>query len=191
MTPEEFRQYWEATYPAGPPVGYRLRQAYRERWLRIHTLPAAKRYAQSASEDQEILRRHNTVLTDLMGRGRTFVLVTTGYAETAPPTMQPPEVAAHYPSSQHFLSSRMEDDFIPPYWHFFMDVLLWEPRMTDPLLRQIAADVVHNVLFVSMERQSVYAPYDGGADIILPSASERAVLRHRYTDWLSAHPQGL
>ncbi len=191
MTPEEFRQYWETTYPTCPPVGYVLRQRYSERWLRIHTLPASKRYAESEPEYHDILRRHNTVLTDTLGCGRTFVLVTTGYADSAIPASRPLEVAGHDLSSRHVLSIRMEDDVIPPYWHFFMDALHWEPGMGDPLLRQIADDMVRNVLFVSVERQCVYAPYDGGADIILPSASDRDALRHRYIDWLSAHPLGL
>lgn len=37
----------------------------------------------------------------------------------------------------------------------------------------------------------LYCPYDGGADVLLPSAAERDALKERHADWLSAHPQGL
>ena len=191
MTPEEFRRYWEATYPVCPPVSYLLRRACGERWLRIHTLPAGKRYAESEAEYREVLHRHNTVLTDLIGEGEPFIFVSAGYAETLVPDLVRPEAAEHCPASRHFLTACMEDE--PPrlYWHFFMDVQRWQPGMADPMLRQVADYAVANVAFVSVERQSIYAPYDGGADIVLSCASERATLRHRYADWLSTHPLGL
>ena len=191
MTPEEFRRYWEATYPACPPVSYLLRQALGERWLRIHTLPASKRYAESEAEYREVLHRHNTVLTDLLGEGQPFVVVSTGYAETSAPELVRHEAAEYYPASRHVLTACMEDE--PPrlYWHFFMDVQCWQPGMADSLLRQFADYAVANVCFVSVERQSIYAPYDGGADIFLSCASERDVLHHRYAAWLSTHPLGL
>ncbi|RYF56380.1 MAG: hypothetical protein EOO27_18540 [Comamonadaceae bacterium] len=37
----------------------------------------------------------------------------------------------------------------------------------------------------------LYCPYDGGADVLLPSAAERDALMARHADWLSPHPDGL
>lgn len=191
MTPEEFRRYWEATYPRCPPVSHLLRQTFEQRWLRIHALPASKRYAESEEEYREILRRHNTVLTDTLGDGQLFVLVSTGYSETPTPNAVRSEVARHDPKSRPFLSMSIEDGPTTMYWRFFMDVLRWEPGMADSLLRQVADDVVRNVLFVTGEGRSVYAPYDGGADLILPSALDRDAMRLRYAGWLSTHHLGL
>lgn len=191
MTPEAFRRYWEETYPACPPIGYRLRQTYELRWFRIHSLPASKRYAESEGEYREILRRHNTILTDLLGSDQPFVLVSTGSSETPTPALMQSEVTARYPTSQHFLSVHMDDDLGIGYWHFFRDELKWTPGMADAVLRQVAEAFASGVLFVNVARYSVYAPYDGGADIILPSVGDRDAMRHRYSGWLSAHPGGL
>lgn len=37
----------------------------------------------------------------------------------------------------------------------------------------------------------LYCPYDGGADVLLPSSVERLALKERHADWLSSHPHGL
>ncbi|TQS31246.1 hypothetical protein FLW16_00640 [Microbispora sp. KK1-11] len=37
----------------------------------------------------------------------------------------------------------------------------------------------------------LYHPYDGGADVIAPTRTERDALKERHRDWLSAHPLGL
>lgn len=37
----------------------------------------------------------------------------------------------------------------------------------------------------------LYCPYDGGANVLLPSPVERDALKDRHADWLSSHPQGL
>lgn len=195
MTPNEFRQYWTTVYPQCPPVAYRLRQAYAARWVRFHTLPESKRYAETEEEYQEILRRHNILLTEVLGDGQPVVLVTTGYSETARPVCPQAEVLERYPESHHVLSLPMNndlgDDDTPMYWHTFIGTLVWMAGLADPLVRQVADDTVRNVLFVSTEHQRVYAPYDGGADIILPSATERDALRRRHSEWLSVHPLGL
>lgn len=77
------------------------------------------------------------------------------------------------------------------YWHFFMTTRTWKPDAYDDLLRRVAEGMVANVLFVRLDVANIYAPYDGGADIILSSSSERDALRQRYASWLSPHPTGL
>jgi hypothetical protein len=47
------------------------------------------------------------------------------------------------------------------------------------------------VLITDAGLQRVYHPYDGGADVILTTNTERDQLRSRHTDWLSVHPSGL
>ena len=41
---------------------------------------------------------------------------------------------------------------------------------------------------LSLER--IHHPYDGGADVLLPTTAERDALIQRHTDWLSRHPNG-
>jgi hypothetical protein len=191
MTPEAFRHYWMRTYPDCPPAGFRLRTKYQAQWFRIHSLPESKRYAENESEYQEILRRQNAVLTDTLGNGQPFVLVSAGYSDAPTPVEMWPAVAAHYSTSHHFLTVHMNDASLAAYWHYFIHEAKWTPGLVDAVLRQVADDEIRNILFVSMQCQSIFAPYDGGADIILPFTPDRDAMRCRYAEWLSAHPLGL
>lgn len=192
MTPDAFYHYWETTYPAALPVGYSLREKYAERWFRIHTLPESKRYVDSEEEHAEILRRHNALLADTIGGGQSFVLVLTGYSETPRAVLLDTWLKEHYPDSRPFVTVQMNTSPDPRYyWHFFMVTKVWEPHLFDDLLRLVADDVIANVLFVGIDQVSVYAPYDGGADVILSSPSTRDTVRQRYTSWFSTDPTGL
>ena len=58
------------------------------------------------------------------------------------------------------------------------------------LFRLVACDEVGNILIISTTKNVVYHPYDGGADVILPSSEMRDILREEYKEWLSSHPDG-
>jgi hypothetical protein len=45
-------------------------------------------------------------------------------------------------------------------------------------------------MITSLSFDHIHHPYDGGADVLLPTG-EPDVLKQRRTDWLSAHPTGL
>src|SRR5215211_5157115 len=66
---------WPDWYPDAPPDGFLLREAYPERWLRIHSLPQAKRYPTSGFDYAELLRRHNAVADDVVGVGNPCAIV--------------------------------------------------------------------------------------------------------------------
>ncbi len=59
------------------------------------------------------------------------------------------------------------------------------------LLKLVADDVTAGVIIADEELTWLYHPYDGGADVIAPSEEMRDALRDTYSNWLSAHPQGL
>jgi hypothetical protein len=67
----------------------------------------------------------------------------------------------------------------------------WSAGRLDPLLRQVADEVIANVVLADTDLRWLYHPYDGGMDVILASSGERDVMRHRHRDWLSTHPSGL
>src|SRR5690349_1682675 len=83
MNVSEFGTYWQKNYPDCPPVSYLLKWRLSDRWFRIHSLPASKRYAESDAERQELLDRQNTVLLDVIGEGAEFVAVAGEYSESA------------------------------------------------------------------------------------------------------------
>ncbi|WP_214411268.1 DUF3885 domain-containing protein [Sphaerisporangium fuscum] len=58
-------------------------------------------------------------------------------------------------------------------------------------LLAIADDEISNVLLGPADLRWLYHPYNGGADVILPTRAERDALKDRHPTWLSTHPSGL
>ena len=46
---------WNHTWPMASPLGYELRVAYSDQWVRFHSLPESKRCAENEVEYDEIL----------------------------------------------------------------------------------------------------------------------------------------
>lgn len=66
-----------------PPVGHVLRSAIAERWLRIHSLPHSKRYAETEPEYDELLRRHNELALEVLGPRNPALLVLHAWGNAA------------------------------------------------------------------------------------------------------------
>jgi hypothetical protein len=79
--PAGFLDQWALWYPDCPPEGYLLRDEYPDVWLRIHSLPRSKRYAESPGEYAELLSRHNQVATDLLGSDARCALLLRAIAD--------------------------------------------------------------------------------------------------------------
>ena len=87
---------WDERWSGCPKVPYGLRRL-RDRWVRFHTLPEAKRYPGTAAEYGTVLARHNAVLTELVTESAVLV-VTAGHSDTARPVepgRSPETVAVH------------------------------------------------------------------------------------------------
>lgn len=69
-----------------PPIADQLEWKFPERWVRIHTLPDSKRYPENVDEIFEVLRRHNTLLTDIATAEESFWLITPHGSEKKDPT---------------------------------------------------------------------------------------------------------
>jgi hypothetical protein len=195
MESEKFQQFWKTNFEASPPNGHLLRKAYHDHWFRIHTLPQSKRYAETQTEYNEILHRHNTVITDLIGNNLTFVVLTTGFSMSDKLIFPSQELASVGESHAEFVLrvpiSELQGENDPRYADIWLSNLIWSPQLLDPLLLLVAKDRAINIGIVSIENPALYFPYDGGGDVIMSSPSQRDVMRNRYSSWLSSHPSGL
>jgi hypothetical protein len=67
---------------------------------------------------------------------------------------------------------------------------IWSPCKFDDVLRDIAVDSVR-VFFLSVDKDVVIIPYDGGVDLILKDKETRDKYKSKYGDWLSKRDDGL
>ncbi len=178
---------WEQLWPDCEPVGYLLRGFHQDRWVRFHSLPQSKRYADTDTERDEILRRHRRLLFELSGSRDVGSLVV---------------IAQDWPA--HDLASGWSRTCLPNAWPWRIDTgedsgtgtrYFWVATdlagdAFDALLARVADDSAQVVL-APTGLEWLYCPYDGGTDVVLPTTIERDALRRRHQEWLSAHPSGL
>jgi hypothetical protein len=186
---------WQERFPNCEPISHRVRDAFRERWVRFHSLPESKRYPEDASEYQILFQRHSCILSELLGTERRVVLLTTGYSETPEPVRTYTQLDAFDSNAtpwQTVALHVLERDFSNPnYWHVFASEWEWRAGLFDPLIRLVADDAVANVMIVHPTCRWLLHPYDGGMDVIAESPAERDRLRAAHEDWLSEHASGM
>ncbi|MGW0960188.1 DUF3885 domain-containing protein [Streptomyces gelaticus] len=177
---------WQRRWPDCPPVGYKLRDPYRDVWVRFHSLPESKRYAEDESEYAVVLGRYNTVLDELFAGGDVYVITPVWTTEAEVPPFQP--------DAGYWQSLLVDDDPDPEfrtYCHLFAARRPWRHGCLDELLRDIADDKVAGVFVTDAQMRRIHYPYDGGADVFLTTPEERDRTRDRHAHWLSGSPSGL
>ncbi|MFG3355225.1 hypothetical protein [Streptomyces sp. NPDC048001] len=190
---ERLTRLWQAHRPAGPMLPWELKTVYGSRWVRFHSLPGSKRHAEDEAEYAVLLDRYNTVLDELFAGGEAYV-VTSEWAAPSEPTDPSAHRAALHPEGTLWTTLDDTDDPDPAFhirWYFYADRRPWQRGCLDPLLRAVADDTLPGgVLVTDPGFTRVHHPYDGGADVILPTSGERDRLRNRHSAWLSTHPSG-
>ncbi|MEQ4720720.1 hypothetical protein [Nonomuraea sp. B19D2] len=73
----------------------------------------------------------------------------------------------------------------------YVSMTSFDRQTLDPLLRGVADGEIFDVIIAPLDLRWLYHPYDGGADVVAPTAHDRDVLKNRHADWLSTHPAGL
>ncbi len=170
---------------AGSPMAHDLRIRWPEKWVRFHSLPDSKRYAETEEEYTIILDRHHTVLTELGVHDGLYVIS----AHTA--ARPSPDPLLHAGAA---LWQTLEPD---PQSPFVVPVPLYASKAPydraglDPLLRSVADWGLAGVIIAPTDLRWLYHPYDGGADVIASTGHERDTLKRRHAAWLSTHPLGL
>jgi hypothetical protein len=192
----QFRRFWQKYFPNCPPVSYLFKRDLAERWFRFHSLPESKRYAEDETEVAELLARQNTVLLDVIGTGEC-VLVSGNYS-SSPSLEEQCSGLSNFEyqeflklSKQDFDSIDLEPDEEPVYLTLFYATHKLTHGSLDDILLCVADEKIVNFFVVSCEQQRIFAPYDGGVDVILKNEKERDEFKAKYKVWLSRHPAGL
>jgi hypothetical protein len=192
-----FAEAWQRSFSLAPPVSYRMRELYPERWLRIHSLPESKRYPESPEELTTLLARHNAVATTMFGDEREVVLIVEQYGTwqtTAPTPVLPLELGGELRPLQRIDPRELQPRADPaedPFVDLSAAVVPWRSGAFDPLIMELASGAGRRFLLSTRDAARVYAPYDGGADLFLEDRRARDAWKARFSTWLSAHPSGL
>src|SRR5262249_10174452 len=138
---QEWIAWWNEHFPDSPPVGFVLRQIYHGRWLRIHSLPASKRYADTEEEFDELLRRYNTVATQTLGEGSQCYLIQGFWMDDAE-------------APDGWALERYGDEGV---FRFEVSKIVWHVGAYDGLLREVADDRRAHVIFASLDTKGIFA----------------------------------
>lgn len=183
-----FRNDWNAAFGAVPPLSFRLRDEFHDRWFRVHSLPESKRYADTEEEYEILLARSEQLGDDVLGKQEPCWLI------ASYPTMRDNEIRVDIPDEffareqfnlQHEFDCvdlvEAPEDQRP--WQVFAARTEWSfPRFRE-LLIKCADDVVFSNFWFSPARKRLFMPYDGGIDIVMSDRREAIDFAVRYYSW--------
>ncbi len=155
-------ELWEQRWPECPPFADWLPRRYPDRWVRFHSLPGSKRYANTESEYAVVLHRHYTVLSEL-DPGTDLLVVTSEWTESSATAPQRwPRRSEIAPTAWHWqtlLEDLDEDPGYRSYTQLYAETLPWHPGAVDTLLRAVADDELSNVILAPTDLRWLYHPY--------------------------------
>jgi hypothetical protein len=193
---QDFEAIWRRFYGDAEPVGWMMRHAGAKHWVRFHSLPLSKRYAETDTERQILLDRQNTLADKALGPNSRCWLVQ-ALPEKFDSSLVFPAHAGSFTTwptlslESAFRFEVDEDDGEVFAWNTFVSSQIWEPGSSDDLLWAIANEDAACTLWMSCSDGAVFAPYDGGVDLFLPNIAKVQMLKDIHGDWLSNHPDGL
>ena len=195
---ERIQASWKQSFGDCPPVSYLFKYRLSDRWFRIHSLPASKRYAENQSEMNELLERQNTVLLDVIGKDATCFLVGGNYSDSPlNEDIKQCSALGNFQFNQFTRLSKQDwdrEDLEPDEEHiylslFYSEYILKKYSLNDVLVC-VADGKIVNFFIADFDKHRIFAPYDGGVDVILENYEARNQFKSKYKDWLSNHPDG-
>jgi hypothetical protein len=179
-----FFEFWRQRFASIPPISSVVRDYNRNRWMRRHALPESKRYADTPEETSEVLRRANAIGSELFRDHPDCWLVHASYENSLEP--QPHFLGLEF--AFHDVDPTADSGCPPVAIHAAR--VRWVAGAFDNAFRGIANEEIYSLIWVSVATGTVFAPYDGGFDIVFPTAQD--LLQHEglWPEWRSTHPGG-
>lgn len=190
-----FRHIWSRFHEGHWPVGYRLRGSGAANWVRFHSLPNSKRYADSDDERLTILQRQNLLATEVLKSDPCWLVqthwVTPARMMDVADANDPFAATRQFGLEPAFEFADGDGDEDAAGWRVHAGRTRWTDGAFDEVLTSIAEERAGPTLWISETTGSIFAPYDGGIDLFLAEPEEAASLKAKHSGWLSSHPGGL
>ena len=183
---KEFEKFWGVNFSDAVPLYYTLRDTYSENWLRIHSLPDSKRYADSKEEMEMILSRNNQIISDEINDNDEIYLVKTDSSNKDNSIIYHSIIYKKVPKLKSIIKNYDEELDID----VFVSKNIWVKNKFNNLLEDIANNKA-DVFIISIKDQLIFIAYDGGMDIIYKNKEQRDYYKTKYKEWLSKRPDGL
>lgn len=174
-----FLSQWQNDHNGTPPIFAYLLAAYKSRWMRIHSLPDAKRYPDTDAEWKILLHRHNTLIDHLIPQG-TLIQIVINWMEPECHLFQ-----SYDPAPLGIIQEAPEE---AAYESYLLETT-WENDPRNPILMMIAGEQLSGVTIITPD--VLIHPYDGGVDVIAKDSHTCWELKRTFKDWLSSRPDGL
>jgi hypothetical protein len=178
--------WWKSEVAVVAPVGHALRPFFADNWSRFHSLPEAKRYAETEDERREVLARHSEVADAIFQVGEPIYVYRSrlhepkirGRLKHQLAERQLREAVVALPANPGSVAHDDDD-------HYAVRALVtrWRPDFFEELVVLVADEKESGVALVSPATRNTYCPYDGGMDIF-SFATQRLDLETKFPDWL-------
>jgi hypothetical protein len=175
---QQFQHFWALHYPELPPINDVFKQRFSDRWVRIHSLPDSKRYADTKSEWDILLQRQNAVIDHVLQQDEKIQIVINAaeehnYMFTA--------------FNAHAIGVFKDADHETEFSSFVIDET-WQSHTFNPMLIMIAEEQMRAFIIGT---DCIVAPYDGGMDIIAKDTEACWAFKRHFSNWLSKRHDGL
>jgi hypothetical protein len=187
----QIKNYWQQNFPLCPPINYLFKIFYTDRWLRIHSLPSSKRYADTAAEWKILFETQNQILNDVFTENEEIIIFTGVYSNSKITfeennlgdnaalkqfEFQPLDKIDLYAMTKDYCE---EDTFYTPYF----TSIIYKSNTYNELLKSIANDEIR-AFFLNTKTNTIVAPYDGGIDIIFTNEYQRNNNLRKYNKFI-------
>ena len=176
--------HWNDIAGSVQPLAYTLKFELAQRWVRFHSLPESRRYPDSDADMRAVIDRHNEILSAVFTLDEKLYFVVPAWAEES-------SIKAQAKGYIHWRDVLADEDDPESNNRLHVKTAAWSVGCLDWAISASANDDLHGFMAIGAGSRVLYHPYDGGMDLILPSALERARLQCEFAQYLSSHPAGL
>ncbi|MFM7710854.1 MAG: hypothetical protein ACKO5C_08060 [Ferruginibacter sp.] len=178
-----------------PLIPHRIRTYKPSCWVRLYSLPEAKRYPETAADWDQLLSRQNDIFEYLTTADNQLYFIETKIVSAAR-TENMPRIGC----LSEFVFDALEPvdvSFEDPHLFDAGDSLLnritsirWKRHRIDDVLRAFANDTLRG-FFLTADGQTWIIPYDGGVDLVFNEEKARNACADYFKRWRSDRADGL